>query len=911
MNYLDFGTPISFGYTAQYLPQKSVTRRDWKDGHAAKFIKAWSRAVTEGKKLRVPAIDKGYHAGGKQIGWAILTEIPYKEKLRDMPEADLVAEGGMCSTVAEFAIKYFKGDTDKEVWVIRFSFQKFIIEQCLEPLNSSVVSVACDLDLSQLVDLSLPKPSKFPNLLEPYTPITFLAPQSGAMCDPSMHSLVNSIASSAAVPAKILAAAVRSRDLTAITLPSGGKCSESSMNADPLSLAGKTLRERCLADVERLLPASEWSDTQSRARSFYRQRKLEPPTCESAFLSLPTATTYPSGNGKISPAGRNRLENTLRSPATIPTPRANDGTQGYNSGKTGGINLTGYLRLPTPQNANSATLLGNLKGNSPAKKSDNTYSFIQPTESANPQVWGWMMGFPMNWCESILMPPGFLESAEGDGGAENPHPLKPVCEEKESKVGAIASITTEPPAYPLKPSPLPSELNICGNSPEANPNKALKILTSSKSDEHYTPENIISAAREVMGGIDLDPMSCRQANKSVKAAKFYTKEDDGLTKPWAGRIWLNPAFSLANEAVSKLIQSHLAHEVTEAILLIKAAPDTARHQLLAALPFCEWRGRIKFIADGNNQPAPFAVLIFYLGNNFPKFKEVFGRFGNIRLGQKQVDELESDRRDLLAKVAQLQLQLAKKSEGESKPDRRMDWLEDDICDHIFTAESRLKAWDIDHNIPHFEILSRQRIEQTARLEELKSLQKRIGSINISFFGDRITEQPTRPKLEEMEGWRSEFAVGKLAQAGNLTIEIMRYSRIKDEWICIARIREKGESYSEIGQNFYLRVGELFQDFIPYKFSEENSPSYRLGSVRTTKELKSIFPGVKIPTVITTYSTELAAPDNSIWQAFKERNTERCAIKWRCEVLPNGISRIPRIAQKNDRLEAVTSSNLSY
>ncbi|TAG93115.1 MAG: hypothetical protein EAZ18_13020 [Oscillatoriales cyanobacterium] len=613
MNYLDFGTPISFGYTAQYLPQKSVTRRDWKDSHATKFISAWSRAVTAGKKLRVPAIDKAYHAGGKQIGWAVLTEAPYKEALKNMRQSELIAEGGMCATRSEFIAKYFKGDAEKEVWVVNFDFQAIETETH--------------------------------------------APE----------------------PVSVLTA----------------------------------------SRIEKNLP-----------------------------------TIHPDSLSEIIP-------------------------------------------------------------------------FFDPGP----------------------------------------------------------------------------EIQLA--------NRNLKILTSSKSDEHYTPENIISAAREVMGEIDLDPMSCRQANKSVKAAKFYTKETDGLTKPWAGRIWLNPAFSLANEAVSKLIQSHLSNEVTEAILLIKAAPDTARHQLLAALPFCEWRGRIKFVADGNSQVAPFAVLIFYLGNNFPKFREVFGRFGNIRLGQKQVDELEGDRRDLLAKVAQLQLQLAKKSEGETKPDRRMDWLEDDICDRVTAAEIRLKAWDIDHNIPHLEILSRQRIEQTARLEELKSLQKRIGSINIGFFGDRITEQSTRPKLEEMEGWRSEFAVGKLVQADDLTVEIIRYSRIKDEWICIARIREKGESYSEIGQNFYLRVGELFQDFIPYKFSEEKKPTYRLGSIRTDKELKSMFRGVKIPTFTKTCGTELTAPDNSIWQAFKERNTERCAIKWRCEVLPNGISISPRIAQKNDRLEAVANLNLSY
>ena len=588
IKYLDFGTPISFGYTAQYLPKKTVTRREWKDDHAAKFTNALNKAIGEGKRLRVPAIDKGYHAGGKQIGWLIISDHPYKQRLMDMPSRELKAEGGMCVTVEEFATKYFKGDLDKEVWVVNFKF---------EPIE------------------------------------------------------------------------------------------------------------------------------------------------------------------------------------------------------------------------------------------------IQPQE-----------------------------------------PIEPVLD--------------------AQPDPIPEPIL---NPPREA--KALRTLTSSKSDEHYTPQNIINAAREVMGKIDLDPMSCKQANKIVKATKFYDKETDGLRQPWFGKVWLNPAFSLADEAVANLLQAYLVGVATEALLLIKAAPDTNRHQMLAPLPFCEIRGRVKFIADNNNHPAPFAILVFYLGKNFPKFKEVFGKFGNIRLGQNQVDELESDRRDLLAKVAELQLQLAKKSDAD---DRRLDWLEDDICNRTEEAESRLKAFDIDCDIPRFEILSRQRVEWTAKLEVLKSLQKSIDSINLSFFGDRQINRPPRPKIEEIEGWRSEFGVGKLVQSGDLVASIKQFSRVRGEWIAICQIRARGESYSEMGREFYLSTKELFTDFMPYKSPENLSP-YRLGSVRSSKELKRLFRNLHLPN----YLTEVAAPNGSVWQAFKERDSSRCAIMWRCEVLPNGDSRVPRIPQKNDRPEAAIKLNFSY
>lgn len=566
MKYLDFGTPISFGYTAQYLPKKCVTRRDWKASHAAKFTNALNRAISEGKKLRVPAIDKAYHAGGKQIGWLLISDRLYKQKLADMPAAQLKPEGGMCGTVNEFISKYFKGDSEKEVWVIHFKF---------EPLDGE---------------------------------------------------------------------------------------------------------------------ESTATDTKS---------ELE---------------TKPQKNN-------------------------------------------------------------------------------------------------------------------------------------------------------------------------------LKILTSNKSDEHYTPENIINAAREVMDTIDLDPMSSVRANKMVRATKFYDKNDNGLTKPWFGKVWLNPAFSLADDAVANLLQAYLVGAVTEALLLIKAAPDTNRHQMLAALPFCEIRGRVKFIAEGNNHPAPFAILVFYLGKNFPKFREVFGQLGNIRLGQTQVDELESDRRELLAKVAELQLQLAKKSEV-SEPDQRMDWIEDDICDRIGEAENRLKAFDIDCNIPHLEILSRQRVEWTARLELLKSLQKSVNTINTAFFGGSQIERPPRPQIEEMEGWRSEFAIGKLVCSAGFTASIERYCRIRGEWIAVCRIRE---NWGGIGREFIIKAEELLNDFAPYKSPETCLP-YRLGSTRSTKELKHLFKEIKFPS----HLTEVPAPDGSIWQSFRERDSSRCAITWRCEVLPDGSSRVPRIAQKSNR-----------
>jgi len=67
---------------------------------------------------------------------------------------------------------------------------------------------------------------------------------------------------------------------------------------------------------------------------------------------------------------------------------------------------------------------------------------------------------------------------------------------------------------------------------------------SSATAEHYTPAEIVNAARLTLGAIDLDPASCALAQDVVKAAAWYGPGspfgEDGLTEPWLGRVFLNP-----------------------------------------------------------------------------------------------------------------------------------------------------------------------------------------------------------------------------------------------------------------------------------------------------------------------------------------------------------------------------------
>lgn len=156
------------------------------------------------------------------------------------------------------------------------------------------------------------------------------------------------------------------------------------------------------------------------------------------------------------------------------------------------------------------------------------------------------------------------------------------------------------------------------------------VANNSGNNEWYTPAEYIEAARIVMGGIDLDPASSEIANETVRAEAFYTFEDNGLSKEWAGRVWMNPPYSypLISEFCTKLVESE---KIIEACVLVNNATDTGWfHTLLnKAQCVCFIKGRVRFMdRDGNPSGAPLqGQAVLYFGSNSEMFYNEFGRFG--------------------------------------------------------------------------------------------------------------------------------------------------------------------------------------------------------------------------------------------------------------------------------------------
>lgn len=189
------------------------------------------------------------------------------------------------------------------------------------------------------------------------------------------------------------------------------------------------------------------------------------------------------------------------------------------------------------------------------------------------------------------------------------------------------------------------------------------INQSSGKTEYYTPVEFVEPARKLLGGIDLDPASCEEANRVVGAKRIYTKEEDGLTKPWYGRVFMNHPFHRGEKAcpadrskckkkgcltrgyhidqdipsnmdwIARLVESHEKGLVKEAVCVTFANTSEAWFKLLLQYPQLFPDGRIHYrlpggdIADGSTKGS----VVTYLGTDLVKFKACFGHLGDIKV----------------------------------------------------------------------------------------------------------------------------------------------------------------------------------------------------------------------------------------------------------------------------------------
>jgi len=161
--------------------------------------------------------------------------------------------------------------------------------------------------------------------------------------------------------------------------------------------------------------------------------------------------------------------------------------------------------------------------------------------------------------------------------------------------------------------------------------RAAHVGQASGWPEWFTPAEYLDAARNVLGTIDLDPASCAKAQETVQASTYLTAEQDGLERPWQGRVWLNPPYGQVDRFAAKLCEAHRSGAVPEALLLTNNATETAWFQQTArmASALCLPAGRIQFADQtGTVQKQPLqGQAILYFGPDVQRFIERFTVFG--------------------------------------------------------------------------------------------------------------------------------------------------------------------------------------------------------------------------------------------------------------------------------------------
>jgi ParB-like chromosome segregation protein Spo0J len=172
--------------------------------------------------------------------------------------------------------------------------------------------------------------------------------------------------------------------------------------------------------------------------------------------------------------------------------------------------------------------------------------------------------------------------------------------------------------------------------------KAIKphVANNSGHNEWYTPPEYIEAARKVMGGIDLDPASSEVAQRTVQAGSYYSKDDDGLTQPWSGRVWMNPPYAqpLIGQFIERLVGFVESGEVTQAIVLVNNGTETKWGQALlrSCSAVCFPTGRVRFLDPEGNLGAPLqGQMVVYLGSDCDVlgFAEAFAEFGSVLMAE--------------------------------------------------------------------------------------------------------------------------------------------------------------------------------------------------------------------------------------------------------------------------------------
>jgi phage N-6-adenine-methyltransferase len=136
----------------------------------------------------------------------------------------------------------------------------------------------------------------------------------------------------------------------------------------------------------------------------------------------------------------------------------------------------------------------------------------------------------------------------------------------------------------------------------------LAVHFSSEADEWETPQDFFDVLNsEFQFTTDVCSLP-----SSAKCRRYFSPEDDGLSKPWTGRCWMNPPYGdEIQKWIRKAAFESAKDRTTIVACLLPARVDTSwwwDYCRFAEVRFM--RGRLKFGTAPSAAPFPSAVVIF-------------------------------------------------------------------------------------------------------------------------------------------------------------------------------------------------------------------------------------------------------------------------------------------------------------
>lgn len=135
----------------------------------------------------------------------------------------------------------------------------------------------------------------------------------------------------------------------------------------------------------------------------------------------------------------------------------------------------------------------------------------------------------------------------------------------------------------------------------------MSVHFSSKTDRWSTPQDFFDKL-DAKFNFTLDPCCLKE---SAKCPKYYTEEDDGLSKDWSEDVvFMNPPYG---REISKWMEKayNEASKGATVVCLVPARTDTKWWHDYAMKGEIEFiKGRLKFGAAKNSAPFPSAIVYF-------------------------------------------------------------------------------------------------------------------------------------------------------------------------------------------------------------------------------------------------------------------------------------------------------------